>query len=343
MDLPELIRAIRTGEREEVKRAQKEVEALWKNLRHPLSARDKRRFEIFLEAVKDFDDIPTDANKAAFLNTLKWPFLAIGEEHFQFFAAFLILAIQHPSGVVRQAMIRAADWLLLANVVDIDQRERAGLTKEQRAVRERQREIFCHLVYAVECLLAAYDRPEYERIEYVSDLPSSVYKSLQKLVTETLLRSPHYTKIYWQFMKEHGESLSRGGGMFPHEAIVALSGARRPDPHTGKSVRNMEIRDQRQIERRREEIERELKKLLEQAGSDATVEDIRGIVYREEDSDDMMKIVALFDTGDGAVELSTALEAASDAWNYFPHETLRGLSPAEKVLEYQQRSGGKEQ
>lgn len=226
MDLPELIHAIRTGEREEVKRAQNEVEALWKNQRHPRSARDKRRFEIFLEVAKAFDDIPTDANKAAFLNTLKWPFLVLGEEHFQFFAAFLLLAIQHPSGAVRQAVIRAADWLLLVNVVDIDPLERSGRTKEQRAIQERQREIFCHLVYAVECLLAAYDRPEYEGIEYVSDLPPGVYKSLQKLVTEALLRSRHYTKIYRQFMEEHRESLSRGEVMFPHSEIAAPAGAR---------------------------------------------------------------------------------------------------------------------
>lgn len=69
---------------------------------------------------------------------------------------------------------------------------------------------------------------------------------------------------------------------------------------------------------------------------------IKEIVFREEDSDDMMKIVALFDTGDGTVELSTALKAASDAWNYFPHETLGGLLPAEKVLEYRERGGSEE-
>lgn len=102
----------------------------------------------------------------------------------------------------------------------------------------------------------------------------------------------------------------------------------------------MDIRDQRQIVERREEIERELKELLDQARSKASVGDIKKIVYHEEDSDDMMKIVALFDTGDGAVELSTALEAASNAWNYFPHKTLGGLSPAEKVLEYQRNVGG---
>ena len=30
------------------------------------------------------------------------------------------------------------------------------------------------------------------------------------------------------------------------------------------------------------------------------------------------------------------LEIVNEAWNYFPHKILNGLSPAEKVLEYQQ-------
>ncbi|TSC72009.1 MAG: Uncharacterized protein G01um101438_769 [Parcubacteria group bacterium Gr01-1014_38] len=52
-------------------------------------------------------------------------------------------------------------------------------------------------------------------------------------------------------------------------------------------------------------------------------------------------VCAARDDGDDAVELNTALQAASDAWNYFPHESLGGRSPAEKVLEHQQRSAGK--
>jgi len=33
--------------------------------------------------------------------------------------------------------------------------------------------------------------------------------------------------------------------------------------------------------------------------------------------------------------LSNVLELVTDAWNYFPHKTLGGLSPAEKLLEYE--------
>jgi len=36
-------------------------------------------------------------------------------------------------------------------------------------------------------------------------------------------------------------------------------------------------------------------------------------------------------------ELSNVLEMVTDAWNYFPHKVLSGISPAEKILEYKQK------
>lgn len=84
---------------------------------------------------------------------------------------------------------------------------------------------------------------------------------------------------------------------------------------------------------RRKEIEQELAELLEQTVSDFSLENIKDIIFHEEDNDDMMKIVAMFDTGQGAGELSDILEIVSDAWNYFPHKALGGISPAEKLQE----------
>ncbi len=49
-----------------------------------------------------------------------------------------------------------------------------------------------------------------------------------------------------------------------------------------------------------------------------------------------MKVVAMFDRGGDASELSNVLELVTDAWNYFPHKALNGLSPAEKLLEHPQ-------
>ena len=78
-----------------------------------------------------------------------------------------------------------------------------------------------------------------------------------------------------------------------------------------------------------------------------TLQDVKDVIYNEEDNDDMIypigyraiqrgKVVAMFDRGGDASELSNVLELVTDAWNYFPHKVLGGISPAEKLLEHPQ-------
>ncbi len=106
----------------------------------------------------------------------------------------------------------------------------------------------------------------------------------------------------------------------------------------------MEIESKQQILERREEIEQEIVDLLKETDPTSprlrrgkeqfTLQDVRDAIFHEEDNDDMMKVVAMFDRGGDASELSNVLELVTDAWNYFPHEILGGISPAEKLLEY---------
>src|SRR3989344_3247868 len=90
----------------------------------------------------------------------------------------------------------------------------------------------------------------------------------------------------------------------------------------------------RQILERRKEIEQELVDMLKETESDFTLDHGRDVIFHEEDNDDMMKVVAMFDRGGDASELSNVLEMVTDAWNYFPHKVLDGISPAEKLLEH---------
>lgn len=91
----------------------------------------------------------------------------------------------------------------------------------------------------------------------------------------------------------------------------------------------METETRQQIFERRKEIEQELVDMLKETESDFCLEDVKDVVFYEEDNDDVMKIVAMFDRGDTS-ELDNILELAVDAWNYFPHKILGGVSPAEK-------------
>ena len=99
----------------------------------------------------------------------------------------------------------------------------------------------------------------------------------------------------------------------------------------------METESKQQILERRKEIEQELMDMLKETESDFTLDHIRDVIFHEEDNDDMMKAVAMFDRSGAASELSNVLELVTDAWNYFPHKVLGGVSPAEKLLEYQNK------
>lgn len=97
----------------------------------------------------------------------------------------------------------------------------------------------------------------------------------------------------------------------------------------------MEIENIENILARRKEIEGEIVDMLKETESDFTLDHVRDAIYNEEDNDDMMKVVAMFDRGGDASELSNVLELVTDAWNYFPHKVLGGISPAEMLLKHQ--------
>lgn len=99
----------------------------------------------------------------------------------------------------------------------------------------------------------------------------------------------------------------------------------------------MEIESKQQILDHRKEIEQELVEMLKETESDFTLDYVRGAIYNEEDNDDMMKVVAMFDRGGDASELSNVLEIVSEAWNYFPHKILGGISSAEMVLKHKSK------
>lgn len=99
----------------------------------------------------------------------------------------------------------------------------------------------------------------------------------------------------------------------------------------------MKPESKEQILEHRKEIEQELVDMLKKTKSDFSLQHIKDAIFNEEDNDDMMKVVAMFDRGGDASELSNILELVTDAWNYFPHESLGGVSPVEKSLEYENK------
>ncbi len=154
----------------------------------------------------------------------------------------------------------------------------------------------------------------------------------------------------------------------------------------------MQIDNLENILVRRKEIEDEIVEMLKETDPTSprlrrgkeqfTLQDVKDVIYNEEDNDDMIypigydviqrgEVVAMFDpssrtqgvhygagrgacppkprrrrgnaseltpldTANNLTGLSNVLELVTDAWNYFPHEVLGGISPAEKLLEHPQ-------
>ena len=95
-----------------------------------------------------------------------------------------------------------------------------------------------------------------------------------------------------------------------------------------------------ELENMRAEIRTDLEELIEEKESDFDADDILAVIYDEEDNDDYQELVKMIDTG--VTELSRDdLDLLTDAWNHFPHKALGGISPAEKILEYQNTQGKK--
>jgi len=93
----------------------------------------------------------------------------------------------------------------------------------------------------------------------------------------------------------------------------------------------MEIESLEEILIQRKAIELELIDLLQEASGDFTLDDIKEIIYNEDGQDALTDIVAMFDTGQDMAELENILDTINDAWNYFPHKIIGGLSPAEML------------
>ena len=94
----------------------------------------------------------------------------------------------------------------------------------------------------------------------------------------------------------------------------------------------MERLTKQQLLDERREIEKYVVALLSKVKSDFTFEDVKDAIYNETETDDMTKIIAMFDTGEGEDdELSNILDIVTDAWNYFPHKILGGKSPEEML------------
>lgn len=231
-DLSRFIHIVKTGSREEVRQAKKQIESFWHNFFLKHRQKGAEAFTQFLEEIKSFDDIMDADHQADFVSALKWAFWAIGDEYFEVWVEFILKCIVHPSGKVRMQTIHTAQVLALGLSVKksslSDSHKPEAMTDEQWRLLNLIK--FGLYTFSVEQLMRKYDQPKLRRYKYVSSLPVSEFKSLQKLVTEAILRSEYYSEIYdWFLMFFEGRVRQIYSGHYPTDLKFLLSSITKDD------------------------------------------------------------------------------------------------------------------
>lgn len=88
------------------------------------------------------------------------------------------------------------------------------------------------------------------------------------------------------------------------------------------------------IEDIRKRIESQVREIINYYRVDTTFEEIKEIVFNEDGQEDFNKLIELFVSkinSGNLDEINEVLKFVNAVWNYFPHKSLRGLAPVEKI------------
>lgn len=253
----------------------------------------RKRAPVTFEYIAKFDQIEKAENQAAFASGLSLFYLALSDEYFNTLKDFTLKALQHPHGHVREAIRKTADWLFMS----LTSRARPFVYPKGKELNQKQK------------IMQQEARQQY--ISLVSEL-------------EFLIDKYDHETENVQYVDEMKPSINKSLQLFWSrltESLIyrELAEQNNPIPH--------------EILMKRKEIENKLSQMLKKTESDCDLKDIKETIYHEDGQDALTDLITMFDTGNGKLEINDILETLNDAWNYFPHKLLGGLSPVEKVLE----------
>lgn len=253
---------------------------------------------IVLKIIDDFDRIADAKNKAAVISGLSLFYLALADEYFNVLKNFIVKNLQHPDGRVREAARKTGDWLY----VSLTSRAEPFVYPKGKPLTKKQKS---------EQIIA---RKQY--LDFVAEL-------------EALIDRYDDGDENLEYIDEMKPSVNKS---------LQLLWSRLTDSPTYRKIIEQSRPIPRKILMKRKKIESDLAETLKKAKSDFELDDIKEIIYNEDGQDCLTHIIAMFDRGQGLVELENILEIINDAWNYFPHKILNGFSPAEELLESSEKS-----
>lgn len=161
--------AYETGKPVEIRRARREFEDEWR-ADPELCAKHS---ELIFVAITRFDSIPDSAHQAAFIAGIDLCFFSLADENFVPLRDFILKAIQHRDVRVRDAALRASEWL------DRSLRRRAKARQEE--THTRALEEYKDYVSAIELLLDYFDDGTETDARYIDEMKPSPQRSLEAL------------------------------------------------------------------------------------------------------------------------------------------------------------------
>ncbi len=192
-ELKDIFSILKNGTQEETKVAKKKIDELWRSD----SKNFKKNVKIALEQLKEFHTIQNPKNQEALVSGLSLFFLVLSDTHFEELKNFVLEAICHPDGHVREQIRKTADWLyisLTSRIHPFVWPTGKKLTQKQTAEQEKAKLEFAKYLEELGLLIEKYDDGSYDSVEYIDEMRPSVYKSLQLLWSD-LTRGDTYKNL----------------------------------------------------------------------------------------------------------------------------------------------------
>ena len=260
----------------------------------------KKAEKLIFKTIKNFDNIKDAEHQAAIISGTSLFILALADEYFDELKNFIVTNLQHNDGRIREAARKTSDWLDISLV----SRAEPFIFPEGKPLSEKQ--------------LSEQATAKKQYIDFVAEL-----KALIERYDDESDNS--------EYVDEMKPSINKTLQMVWHRLTESPVYRR-----VSEQYRSIHI----EIFAKRKEIEGRLEKIIQEIGSIFSLEDIKQAIYEEDDSKCLSEIIAMFDNGQELDELNKILEVVNDAWNYFPHKIIDGLSPAEKLIEREKNQNG---
>ncbi len=122
-----------------------------------------------------------EENKKLFIYSLKSVAKKEAVSHLSFFLRFITENIKSKSGEVRVAVINMTRWVI---------------SSLPQPLNKEEEKMICRFIDRIIDMMDEHYKEEFSDCEHISDLPPSVYKSLQILVSRVVLSQEYYRKIY---------------------------------------------------------------------------------------------------------------------------------------------------